>query len=82
MVGLLGDLLIQNKPNAKEFLKATNGMKVVYPVIAHMLTKFPLDFLVDFLITRKFLLGATFRGKNIYGDHAIKNTHTGLLTEK
>jgi len=23
-------------------------MKVVYPVIAHMLTKFPLDFLVDF----------------------------------
>ena len=47
-VGLLSELLIEGKANADSFLKATGGMKSIYPEIAQMLTRFPLLFLVDF----------------------------------
>ena len=66
MVGLLGDLLIQNKPNAKEFLKATGGMKLIYPQIGQMLKKFPLDFLVDFFVGPKIPFRSDIPWKNYW----------------
>ena len=49
IVGLLGDVLIQDKDNAAEFLAAASGMKKVYPELGRMVMTFPLDFLTDFL---------------------------------
>ena len=66
MIGLLGDLLIQNKPNAKEFLKATGGMKLIYPQIGLMLKKFPLDFLVDFFVGPKIPFRSDIPWKNYW----------------
>jgi len=48
MVGLLGDILIQNASNAKDFLTAAGGIKPVYSVIGLMLNKFPLEYLLHF----------------------------------
>ena len=47
-VGLLGDLLIENKSNSVLFLNRAGGVKPLYPEIARMLNLFPLIFLVEF----------------------------------
>ena len=48
-VGLLGDILIQGKPNAEQFLEASGGIKPVYAEIGRMISEFSPEFMLDFV---------------------------------
>ena len=76
-VGYVTDVLLglpdRSKRNARELLAAAGGKGAVYKLVVVMLTKFPVDFLVDFAEERqelpmkegapwdKYLMGALYR---------------------
>ncbi len=53
MQKILGDILIQNKPNARQFLIAAGGIGPVYGAIGYMLKRYPLEYLLHSFTGRR-----------------------------
>ena len=82
-VGLLGDILLENKVNVKPFLDSVKReddlesgkeMRAIYPDIARMTFEYPVDFLIDVFTDKKILWkqGAPWRN---YFWGALKNIY-------
>jgi len=89
-VGLLGDILIQNKPDAESFLEATGGMKSVYAEIGRLASEFETEFLLELFgeriphkkdasSWRRYMWGAVTRQYALWcADQEVKRHHSRI----